>query len=516
MRPHGIVVNDNNLAVVHHAHVLSIQVRPVLSGAGRRTVTVAVTQMRGDGLVIDENHLAPMDDTNLLNLGAPGPDGHGADGGRHQEDRSEGGGESSFLDQLHTGVAAVYRSVDAAATYPLLPALALALVAALLTAGQIALFARAAPGDTLDARYLTAFQWDSVWYADIALRGYVTTDPPVPIGEQSNVTHFPGYPALIAATRAVSGFRLRRSALLTAQLCAWGFWTYVLLFLRRWRVTATRQVLVVTAIAAHPAAFFLITAYSEGTFLFSALGFWYWWSRRGDAVSTAISICHGVLLTASRLAGAACVVAPVVETIARSAIGKHRGSARRTAAVTLLSLAGVGLFFAYCAARFGSWNLYQIRQTLGWGHQPDYLAVLYPSAYPLSLPDWRSEAAVGAYENAYTIAALGLYAGVCLRRRLVPPGFGLAVMAAATFYVTVTGIYHTHFPAMARYQFTIHAMLIVALAGLFPRPDERTAASRRAKALRAIGALILIGAAAWSLSVQLDFAATFARGGPVF
>jgi hypothetical protein len=439
---------------------------------------------------------------------------------RHGADGSENAGHVATTDRpaCATDLEAPteYRTYEIPGIHGVSSA-ALALVAALITAGQVGLFVSRAPGETFGKRYLSAFQWDSVWYADIALRGYVTSDPPVPIGERSNVTHFPGYPLVIAAFRAASGLALRRSALLTTQLCAWGFWTYVLLFLRRWRVTAARQALVITAIAAHPAAFFLITAYSEATFLLSALGFWYWYSRRDGAVSATISAFHGVLLTASRLAGAACAVAPLAEAIVASASTRvRRPSWRRAAGVALVSLIGVGLFFAYCAARFGRWNLYQVRQTLGWGHQPDFLAVLYPSAYPLSIPDWRDEAAVGAFANPYTLAALGLYACVCLRRRSLPSGFGLIVMAAATFYVTICGLYHTHFPAMARHQFAIHAMLLVAVAELYPRLDHDAATSPRAKTLRLIGLAVVIAAAVWSLNVQLNFASMFARRGPVF
>jgi hypothetical protein len=55
----------------------------------------------------------------------------------------------------------------------------------------------------------------------------------------------------------------------------------------------------------------------------------------------------------------------------------------RGAVVTAVSLCGAALFFAFCAWKFGAWNFYEIRQTLGWGHRPDYLAAFDPAAYRL-------------------------------------------------------------------------------------------------------------------------------------
>src|SRR5258708_18749229 len=64
-----------------------------------------------------------------------------------------------------------------------------ALLAAIITLGQLGLFIIAAPGRSIGERYLSAFQWDSLWYAHIARRGYVSTIPPVPDRALSHGPH---------------------------------------------------------------------------------------------------------------------------------------------------------------------------------------------------------------------------------------------------------------------------------------------------------------------------------------
>ena len=388
--------------------------------------------------------------------------------------------------------------------------LGLMMLSAVLTLGQIGLFMSVAPGRSLTERYLSAFQGDSVWYADIALRGYVTTMPPVPIGEQSNVTHFPAYPAAIWTVRHALSLTYRGSALVAAQLCAWGFWTYVLLLFRRWKVPREWQAGAILAIGAHPTAFFLVTAYSEPMFLMTAFGYWFWYlnDRRGSFV---LAAGHGLVLTATRITGASCVVAALVQSAARRAVCRTQASARLVpaAALVTISLAGVGSFFAYCELTFGAWNLYQIRQTLGWGHRPDYLAPFYPSAYRLFIPDWQDVSAFGAFENPYVIASILIYAGLCVRRRVALEGAGLVAMAAAVFYVSVCGVYHTRFAMMGRYQFPVHAMLVVAFTQAFG------SGARWPSWARLAGAAALVGLACAGMMLQLSFTAMFARAGPV-
>ena len=69
--------------------------------------------------------------------------------------------------------------------------------------------------------------------------------------------------------------------LITAQLAAWGFWSYFFLFCKRWNISPALQICGALLIAAHPAAFFLVAAYSESLFLMALLGFIYWSTAEG-------------------------------------------------------------------------------------------------------------------------------------------------------------------------------------------------------------------------------------------
>ena len=48
---------------------------------------------------------------------------------------------------------------------------------------HLALVSGAAPGSTVSEKMQCLHRWDSHWYSDIATRGYVSTVPPVPRGE---------------------------------------------------------------------------------------------------------------------------------------------------------------------------------------------------------------------------------------------------------------------------------------------------------------------------------------------
>jgi hypothetical protein len=380
-----------------------------------------------------------------------------------------------------------------------------ALLAALITLGQIGFFLSAAPGPALRQRYFAGFKWDSVWYADIARRGYVSTIPPVPNGLYSNVTHFPAYPMAIRAVRSF-GIDDRVASLVTAELCAWGFWLYVLLMLKRWSLDAAASALVVMAIAAHPTAFFLITAYAEPMFMMAAFGCWFW-SLRSGTLATVLSAAHGFVLTATRITGALAAGAPLVAAaIGQAPRRQARSEMLRGTAITALSLCGALLFFAFCAWRFGAWNFYEIRQRVGWGNQADYLAAFYPSVYRLFVPDWHDEAQLGAFENPYVLAAIIIYAVIWAQVRKPVESLSIMLMAAAVLYLSICALYHTGFPSMARYQFPIHAMIVMSYA------DVLRSGRGAPDWLIGMGAAVLVGLALGSLSLQWDLASMFARG----
>ncbi len=95
-----------------------------------------------------------------------------------------------------------------------------------------------APEKPITERYSALVQHDSYWFMNIIDRGYQTIVPPIDhkVMEVSNVAFFPAYPAIAALLRNAFNISTGTALLITAQLAAWGFWTYFFLFCRRWKV----------------------------------------------------------------------------------------------------------------------------------------------------------------------------------------------------------------------------------------------------------------------------------------
>src|SRR5437016_3214367 len=164
-----------------------------------------------------------------------------------------------------------------------------------------------APEGPLSYRYTSLVQHDGYWFANIIDRGYQTIVPPInhKVMEVSNVAFFPAYPALASFLRSVLRIDTETALLITAQLAAWGFWTYFFLFCERWEVSNALRFFGALAIAAHPAAFFLIAGYSESLFLMALIGFIYW-SGAGGRVAKFWAALHGIVMSATRLVGIPC------------------------------------------------------------------------------------------------------------------------------------------------------------------------------------------------------------------
>ena len=102
--------------------------------------------------------------------------------------------------------------------------------------------------------------------------------------------------------------------LITAQLAAWGFWSYFFLFCRRWNISPALQICGALLIAAHPAAFFLIAGYSESLFLMALLGFIYWSIAEGRSAKFWAAV-HGIVMSATRIVGIVCAAFPLVRSV---------------------------------------------------------------------------------------------------------------------------------------------------------------------------------------------------------
>src|SRR5213593_2858301 len=184
----------------------------------------------------------------------------------------------------------------------------------LLTAVQLALaVGMLAPEGPVSDRYESLIQHDSYCFINIVDRGYQTIVPPInhKVMEVSNVAFFPAYPAIAAMLRYGLHFNTDSALLITAQMAAWGFWSYFFLFCVRWNLSPTLQFFGALSILAHPAAFFLIAGYSESLFLMALLGFIYWSSADGRAAKV-LAAMHGIVMSAARIVGIVCAAFPLV------------------------------------------------------------------------------------------------------------------------------------------------------------------------------------------------------------
>jgi hypothetical protein len=398
-------------------------------------------------------------------------------------------------------------------------ALRAVLVGFLITVAQLALaLGLLAPDGPFSYRYASLVQHDSYWFANIIDRGYQTIVPPVnhKVMEVSNVGFFPAYPALAAALRYGFGLETETALLITAQAAAWGFWSYFFLFCERWNLSSALQIMGTLAIVAHPAAFFLIAAYSESLFLMALFGFLYW-SSSSARTSQIFAGLHGMLMSATRIVGIPCAAYPVVQSLFEDGWSTLRQPVVwlrthiRAVAITVVSTFGAVLFFVYCQLRWGHWDMYMLTQSAGWGIVPDYLAILRRTSYHWLWPALNNP--TEASQMAMTVGALlFVLVAVCellpaLRRRTSwQTRIGIYLCAVIIYFLSVSGVACVEMESMLRYQFCAHTLIVLAflhfLRQFRPPPIP----------LRALGvAVVALGSAA-GLSVQGWYVWNFTRG----
>jgi hypothetical protein len=400
-----------------------------------------------------------------------------------------------------------------------LPAAARALCAGLaVTTLQVALAVLLlAPQGPLSFRYHTLVQHDSYWFGNIVERGYGTIVPPIAhkMMEVSNTAFFPGYPALTAALRYGLGLSTENALVLAAQMAALGFWTYFFLFAERWKLSPQARTLGALAIAAHPAAFFLIAAYSESLFLAALLGFLYW-SEEGTRQAKILAALHGILMSATRIVGLPCALTPLVKRLAEGRGPARPGTSRSSSlrsAVLLCVVATLGAlaFFAYCQLRWGHWDIYMLTQQLGWGIEPDYLAMFKLSSYRWILP--RLDYPIEASQMAMTLGGLVLLTAIGLEflprarkrsERAVRITFYFA--AFVIYFVSVSGVACVGMESMLRYEFCTHALIVLALLHYLRHVPLRSRLGRAG----AVSAIALLSAA--GLGLQSWYLWNFTRG----
>ena len=335
-----------------------------------------------------------------------------------------------------------------------------------------------APEGSFSSRYDALVQHDSYWFANIVDRGYGTTIPPISpkMMEVSNVAFFPAYPLFAALLHYGLHLNTYHALLVTAQAAAFGFWSYFFLFCDRWHVSPFLQFVGALAVVAHPAAFFLIAGYSESLFLMALFGFLYWSSAEGRAAKF-LAALHGYVMSATRIVGIPCALFPLVRAVFQSGwrgLRDLRSWPRRfvpAMAVTLGAILGAASFFFYCLVRWGRWDLYMLTQQAGWAIVPDYLAVFRPGNYRWLIPALKDP--TQASQMAMTLGALLLVVvGLCellpmVRRKASwTTRLGFYFCGAAIYYFSVSGVASVQMESMLRYEFCLHALIVLALVHL--------------------------------------------------
>jgi hypothetical protein len=329
-----------------------------------------------------------------------------------------------------------------------------------------------APEGSFSERYATLVQHDSHWFMNIVDRGYQTIVPPIDhkVMEVSNVAFFPAYPAIAAAFRYGLNISTGTALLITAQLAAWGFWSYFFLFCRRWNISPALQICSALLIAAHPAAFFLIAGYSESLFLMALLGFIYWSIAEGRSAKF-WAVAHGIVMSATRIVGIVCAAFPLVRSVFQT---RWRGlleakpwfrKEKPAIIMTLVASFGAVGFFTYSQLRWGHWDIYMLTQAAGWGIVPDYLAVFKPSSYRWFVPALNDP--TEASQMSMTLGAV-LFVGIAVCELSIRRWAGLPIRAGIYFcafviyYLSVSGVACVDMESMLRYEFCAHALIVLA------------------------------------------------------
>ncbi len=337
----------------------------------------------------------------------------------------------------------------------------------------------AAPDWSLRDRYWSLVQHDSYWFANIVDRGYGTSVPPIDhkVMEVSNVAFFPAYPLLVSWAQRIFHLHTFNALLLVAQLAAWGFWTYFFLFCQRWQISRSLRFIGALAVAAHPAAFYLVAGYSESLFLMTLAGFIYWSGAEGRTAKS-LAALHGFAMSATRIVGIPCAAYPIVRAVFRhdwKSMRRPRDWFRQygsAVALTGVAMLGAISFFIYCQIHWGRWDIYMLTQEAGWAIEPDYFAAFNPANYRWLLPPLNDTMLASQLTTTLAAVLFGVIALVellpALRRDTEwRQRIGLYFAAAVIFYISLAGVASVQMQSMLRYDLCVHALIVLALLHYF-------------------------------------------------
>ena len=385
------------------------------------------------------------------------------------------------------------------------------LSAVLLTLAQFAV-AFFGYGEHVKEGYQALFQWDSVHYREIAQNGYFSNAPrdedidamsEQQFNRSTNVAFFPGYPLVGRLLWKITGWPMPVVMTVTAQALAVVFWTYLLLLLASFSVPIRIRALAVAAVFAHPAAFFLITAYSESLFLALLLGYVFWNNREGIR-SSVLAALHGGAMTLTRIHGVFALPYPLLHD--------RRARIVRTAIVMGLGTLGLIGFFAYCEWAFGHWDMYLQRQWRGWGIEAKYL---FPfQGYLHFLPTTNDNGYLDPNNVSATVATATfwtlIFTPILEWRLRVRSGrrvrIALFVTAALLWYFYGAALATNEMRSFLRYALAPHVLMIVAYAHLFARLPPPRQPWRIALPAMSIAVILAL------LALQIRFAGAFMDG----
>ena len=155
--------------------------------------------------------------------------------------------------------------------------------------------------------------------------------------------------------------------------------------------------------------------------------------------------------------------------------------------------------------------MYMLTQESGWAISPDYLAVLKPSSYHWLVPALKNP--TEASQMAMTLGGVLLLAMMLcellpiMRRKLAwTTRVGFYFCGAVIYYVSVSGVASVEMESMLRYEFCVHALIVLAILHfLHQLPTPRLWVR-----VSGMAAMALLSAA--GLSVQGWYVWNFARG----
>ena len=203
------------------------------------------------------------------------------------------------------------------------------------------------------------------------------------------------------------------------------------------------------------------------------VGFIYWSSAEGRGAKVLAAV-HGFTMSATRIVGIPCALFPVVRAVftnGRSGVRDVRSWVRRYGPPIALSFAamlGAIAFFIYCQLRWSRWNMYMLTQEAGWAIKPDYLALFKPGSYrwlvpPLNDPRLASQLTTSLALVMFGVIALCEILPAIRRRTAFATRAGIYFCAFVIFYISLAGVASVEMESMLRYEFCVHALIVLAL-----------------------------------------------------